>query len=90
VSWWCSAAVPTSSKARSPLAPKRPCSRSGKRPKVAEYSVKKTYGKLLTMLEKAFNKKKPLFALPMYYPLAYSKVPVADGFAENRQKQVVG
>jgi superfamily II DNA or RNA helicase len=59
-------------------------------PKVAEYSVKKTYGKLLTLLEKAFNKKKPLFALPMYYPLAYSKVPVADGFAENRQKQVVG
>jgi hypothetical protein len=51
---------------------------------------KKTYGKLLTLLEKAFNKKKPLFALPMYYPLAYSKVPVADGFAENRQKQVVG
>jgi superfamily II DNA or RNA helicase len=59
-------------------------------PKVAEYSVQKTYGKLLTLLEKAFNKKKPLFALPMYYPLAYSKVPVADGFAENRQKQVVG
>lgn len=59
-------------------------------PKVVEYSVKKTYGKLLTLLEKAFNKKKPLFALPMYYPLAYSKVPVADGFAENRQKQVVG
>ena len=59
-------------------------------PKVAEYSVQKTYGKLLTLLEKAFNKKKPLFALPMYYPLAYSKVPVADGIAENRQKQVVG
>jgi superfamily II DNA or RNA helicase len=59
-------------------------------PKVVEYSVKKTYGKLLTLLERAFNKKKPLFALPMYYPLAYSKVPVADGFAENRQKQVVG
>jgi superfamily II DNA or RNA helicase len=59
-------------------------------PKVAEYSVKKTYGKLLTMLEKAFNKKQPLFTLPMYYPLAYSKVPVEDGFAENRQKQVVG
>ena len=59
-------------------------------PKLAEYSVKKTYGKLLGLLEKAFNKKQPLFTLPMYYPLAYSKVPVADGFAENRQKQVVG
>ena len=59
-------------------------------PKVAEYSVKKTYGKLLVMLEKAFNKKQPLFALPMYYPLAYSKVPVENGFEDNRQKQVVG
>lgn len=59
-------------------------------PNVAEYSVKKTYGKLLGLLEKAFNKKQPLFTLPMYYPLAYSKVPVADGFEDNRQKQVVG
>jgi SNF2 family DNA or RNA helicase len=59
-------------------------------PKVAEYSVKKTYGKLLGLLEKAFNKKQPLFTLPMYYPLAYSKGPVEDGIAENRQKQVVG
>lgn len=59
-------------------------------PKVAEYSVKKTYGKLLALVEKAFNKKQPLFTLPMYYPLAYSKIPVEDGFAENRQKQVVG
>ena len=59
-------------------------------PKVADYSVKKTYGKLLGMVEKAFNKRQPLFTLPMYYPLAYSKVPVADGFEDNRQKQVVG
>ena len=59
-------------------------------PKVADYSVKKTYGKLLTMVEKAFNKKTPLFTLPMYYPLAYSKGPVEDGFEANRQKQVVG
>ncbi len=59
-------------------------------PKVADYSVKKTYGKLLNMVEKAFNKKQPLFTLPMYYPLAYSKVPVEDGFEDNRQKQVVG
>ncbi|CAN5474566.1 helicase-related protein [soil metagenome] len=59
-------------------------------PKVAEYSVKTTYGKLLNLVEKAFNKKQPLFTLPMYYPLAYSKGTVEDGFAENRQKQVVG
>jgi SNF2 family DNA or RNA helicase len=62
-------------------------------PKVAEYSVKKTYGKLLGLLEKAFNKKQPLFTLPMYYPLAYpnpnAKI-AADDFEINRQKQVVG
>ena len=54
--------------AKAALFPKREA------PKVADYSVKKTYGKLLTMVEKAFNKKQPLFTLPMYYPLAYSKV----------------
>ncbi len=59
-------------------------------PKVAAYSVKKTYGKLLAMVEKAFNKKKPLFALPMYYPLAYSKVPVEASLEAGRQQQVVG
>ena len=70
--------------AREALFPKREA------PKVADYSIKKTYGKLLAMVEKAFNKKTPLFTLPMYYPLAYSKVPVEDGFEDNRQKQVVG
>ena len=70
--------------AREALFPKREA------PKVADYSIKKTYGKLLTMLEKAFNKKTPLFTLPMYYPLAYPKVPIEDGFEANRQKQVVG
>lgn len=59
-------------------------------PKVVVYSVKKTYGKLLAKLEKAFNRKSPLFTLPMYYPLAYAKIPVQDEFEENRQKQVVG
>lgn len=62
-------------------------------PKVADYSVKKTYGKLLGMVEKAFNKKQPLFTLPMYYPLAYpnpdAKLAI-DEFESNRQKQVVG
>ena len=59
-------------------------------PKVANYSIKKTYGNLLTKLEKAFNRRNPLFTLPMYYPLAYAKGPVQDGLEENRQKQVVG
>ena len=42
-------------------------------PKVADYSIRKTYGKLLDMVEKAFNKEKPLFSLAMYYPSAYYK-----------------
>lgn len=61
-------------------------------PKVAEYSVKKTYGRLLDMVEKAFSKDKPLFSLPIYYPLAYYKGQdgTIDPLQENRQKQVVG
>jgi superfamily II DNA or RNA helicase len=60
-------------------------------PKVAEYSVRQTYGKLLDMIEKAFEKNDPLFSLPVYYPLAYYKGSDAeiDPFEENRQKQVV-
>ena len=60
-------------------------------PKVAGYSIKKTYGKLLEMVEKAFNKKTPLFSLAMYYPTAYSKRDdkTVDPFVANRQKQVV-
>jgi superfamily II DNA or RNA helicase len=61
-------------------------------PKVADYSVKKTYGRLLEMVEQAFNKEKPLFSLAIYYPYAYYHGPDTsiDRFAENRQKQVVG
>jgi len=61
-------------------------------PKVAEYSVKKTYGKLLELIETAFNKKQPLFSLAMYYPLANYCGPdeQIDPFAQNRQEQVVG
>ncbi|MBV9470507.1 MAG: SWF/SNF helicase family protein, partial [Abitibacteriaceae bacterium] len=65
-------------------------------PKVAEYSIKKTYGKLLQMVEAAFNKDKPLFALAIYYPLAYAKdeekarLMAADRRVENQQQQVVG
>ena len=60
-------------------------------PRVAGYSIKKTYGKLLDMVEAAFSKVKPLFSLAMYYPLAYyigadKKI---DPFDENRQKQLV-
>jgi len=61
-------------------------------PRVAEYSIRKTYGRLLDMFENAFTRKSPLFTLPMYYPLAWYKGSDAsiDPFEENRQKQVVG
>lgn len=60
-------------------------------PKVAEYSVKQTYGKLLAMVETAFKKDKPLFALAIYYPLHYyiGDDNTIDPFKENRQKAVV-
>ena len=63
-----------------------------KAPQVAEYSIRKTYGRLLDMFEKAFARKNPLFTLPMYYPLAWYKGPdkSIDPFEEGRQKQVVG
>jgi superfamily II DNA or RNA helicase len=61
-------------------------------PKVAGYSVKKTYGRLLEMVESAFSKEKPLFSLAIYYPLAYYKGDTSgiDKFVEGRQKQIVG
>lgn len=60
-------------------------------PQVVPYSVKKTYGHLLGKLEKAFALGKPLFALALYYPLAYWKgdPTTLDQFDVNRQKQVV-
>ena len=61
-------------------------------PKVAEYSIRKSYGRLLDLVDKAFERQTPLFALPMYYPLAYYKGPDAsiDPLEWNRQAQVVG
>lgn len=63
-----------------------------KAPQVAEYSIKKTYGKLLDLFETAFTRSNPLFTLPMYYPLAWyiGSDKTVDPFEENRQKQIVG
>ena len=63
-----------------------------KPPKVAEYSIKKSYGKLLDDVEAAFSRSKPLFSLAIYYPLAYYKGPdeTIDAIENNRQYQVVG
>ncbi len=61
-------------------------------PKVAEYSIRSSYGEVLDLFERAFEKKNPLFSLAIYYPLAYYIGPddSIDAFEENRQKQVVG
>lgn len=63
-----------------------------KPPQVAEYSIRKTYGRLLDMFENAFTQDNPLFTLAMYYPLAWYQGanPDIDPFEQNRQKQVVG
>ena len=61
-------------------------------PQVAAYSIRKTYGRMLDLFEKAFAKQSPLFTLPMYYPLHWYRGPdkEIDAFEENRQRQVVG
>ncbi len=61
-------------------------------PKVADYSIRKTYGNLLDKFESAFRRKNPLFTLPMYYPLAWyrGKDQSIDPLEEGRQKQVIG
>lgn len=67
--------------------------RDPKSPAVVEYRLKKSYGRLLEMVEGAFEKEKPLFSLAVYYPLAYYIGPDLEkkerAFRENRQKQVV-
>ena len=60
-------------------------------PIVADYSIRKSYGRLLDMVEMAFEKDEPLFTLPIYYPLAsyIGSDKTIDSLEENRQKQVV-
>jgi len=62
-------------------------------PQVAPYNLKATYGRLLDSVERAFSKKRPLFVLGIYYPLAYwtgaKDDPQFLKWDENRQKQVV-
>ena len=62
------------------------------KPQVAAYSIRETYGRLLDMFEDAFAQDNPLFALAMYYPLAWYQGAdkTIDPFEENQQRQVVG
>lgn len=59
-------------------------------PQVAAYSVKKTYGRLLSMVDAAFSKKNPLFSLAIYEPFSYyTGDEEVDALVKGRQKQVV-
>lgn len=63
-----------------------------RKPTVAEYSVRQTYGKLLDMVAEAFNRRDPLFVLGIYNPYAYYKgdsEDVATALEIGRLKQVV-
>ena len=63
-----------------------------KAPRVADYSIRSSYGELLDMFTDAFEKENPLFSLAIYYPLAYYTGPddSIDPLEEGRQRQVVG
>jgi superfamily II DNA or RNA helicase len=60
-------------------------------PQVVEYSVKKTYGRLLDVLDRAFAKKNPLFSLAVYNPVGFYRgdKEEIDILVRGRQKQVV-
>lgn len=63
-----------------------------RKPSVAAYSVKQTYGKLLDMVSDAFHKSQPLFVLGIYNPYAYYKgddQEIATALERGRLKQVV-
>jgi ERCC4-related helicase len=60
-------------------------------PAIQPYSVTKTYGKLLGMVEAAFSKTEQLFNLAVYYPLAKWKDPKTKPpeWNINTQRQIV-
>ncbi|HME50680.1 MAG TPA: helicase-related protein [Candidatus Lokiarchaeia archaeon] len=61
-------------------------------PIVVNYSLQKTYGRLLNEIKKAFDKDNPLLTLAIYYPYAFPKTPEIqfDPMKTGRQKQIVG
>ena len=60
-------------------------------PQVSAYSIRRSYGRLLGLVDEAFQRENPLFTLPMYYPLHwYTGEEDIDPMEENRQRQVVG
>ncbi|MYH56305.1 MAG: helicase [Acidimicrobiia bacterium] len=62
------------------------------KPRVADYSIRRSYGEALNIFQQAFQRENPLFTLAIYYPLAYYTGSDEDinPLEQNRQKQVVG
>lgn len=60
-------------------------------PAVAEYSIRKTYGRLLESFEEAFRRDNPLFTLALYdqFNEKWYHGPEVDHMAKGRQTQVV-
>ncbi len=63
-----------------------------KPPVVAEYSIRKSFGKLLDLFSDSFARSNPLFSLAIYFPLAYytGDEKDVDPRVKEQQKQVVG
>lgn len=58
-------------------------------PRAVTYDYTMAFDHLLGELNTAFSRTNPLFVLPMYYPLAYSRSPLPNNQGINRQRQVV-
>lgn len=60
-------------------------------PKVAEYSIRKTYGALLDLIETAFSRSSPLFCLEVYDPYEFylGDPEDIDAFRRGRSSNVV-
>lgn len=61
------------------------------KPQVAEYSIFKTYGALLNLIERAFERSSPLFSLVVYNPVEYylGDADQIDPFHRTRLTNVV-
>ena len=61
------------------------------KPRVAEYSIFKTYGALLDLIERAFERSSPLFSLVVYNPVEYylGDADEIDPFHRTRLRNVV-
>lgn len=61
------------------------------KPRVAEYSIFKTYGVLLDLIERAFERSSPLFGLVVYNPVEYylGDADEIDPFHRTRLRNVV-